>query len=177
MPGLASRLANRMKLIVPGLAGRLASVTKLGMPGLAGRLAVVTGLLVTLAVASMLVVGVRSLRSQAEAQALTRVQLGVSAAREGLRQTTEDVLTAARILAERPPLQRLLRGSVLDALPPYLARYCENASLDACAIVQNGEVLASTSGDIGHPRRPALRCQNAEIVVAPSGSRGTHCRE
>jgi signal transduction histidine kinase len=137
-----------MKLGMPGLAGRLAIRMKLGMPGLAGRLAIVTGVLVTLAVASMLVVGVRSLRSQAEAQALTRVELGVSAAREGLRQITEDVLSAARILGERPPLQRLLRGSILDALPPYLTRYCENASLDACAIVQNGEVLASTSGDI-----------------------------
>ena len=68
---------------MPGLANRLADLTKLGMPGLAGRLALVTGLLVTLAVASMLIVGVRSLRSQAEAQALTRVELGVSAAREG----------------------------------------------------------------------------------------------
>src|SRR5262252_1699287 len=140
-----------MKLSMPGfVAGRLAIPTriKLSMPGLAGRLAIVTGVLVMFAVASMLVVGVRSLRSLAEAEALARVQLGVSAAREGLRQSTEDVLTAARILGERPPLQRLLRGSVLDALPPYLTRYCENASLDACAIVQSGELLASTSGDI-----------------------------
>jgi hypothetical protein len=76
------------------------------------------------------------------------VELGVSAAREGLRQTAEDVLTAARILGERPALQRLLSGSVLDALPPYLARYCENASLDACAIVQSGEVIAGTGGDV-----------------------------
>jgi signal transduction histidine kinase len=162
LPGFAGRLLNRMKLDMPGLPGRLASRAKLNMPGLAGRLALVTGLLVTLAVASMLVVGVRSLRSQAEAQALTRVQLGVSAAREGLRQTTEDVLTAARILGERPPLQRLLRGSVLDALPPYLARYCENASLDACAIVQNGEVLASTSGDIKWPALVAAATEQGE---------------
>ena len=111
MPGFAGRLANRVKLGMPDLASWLASRAKLGMPGLAGRLAIVTGLLVTLAVASMLVVGVRSLRSQAEAQALTRVQLGVSAAREGLRQATEDVLTAARILGERPVLQRQLRST------------------------------------------------------------------
>ena len=71
------------------------------------------------------VVGVRSLRSQAEAEALTRVELAVSAAREGLRQSTEDLLTAARILGERPPLQRLLRGSIRDALPPISAGYCE----------------------------------------------------
>jgi signal transduction histidine kinase len=123
-------------------------VIKLVTPGLAGRLAIVTGVLVTLAVGSMLVVGVRSLRSLAETEALTRVELAVSAAREGLRQSTEDLLTAARILGERPPLQRLLRGSIRDALPPYLVRYCDGAALDACGVVQNGELLASTSPDL-----------------------------
>ena len=89
--------------------------------------------------------GVGSLRSLAEAEALTRVELAVSAAREGLRQSTEDLLTAARILGERPPLQRLLRGSIRDALPPYLVRYCEAQRSTPAAIVQGGEVLASTS--------------------------------
>src|SRR5262245_36642411 len=124
LPGFAGRLANRVKAGLPGFTGWLASRTKRGMPGLAGRLALVTGVLVTLAGASMLIVGVRSRRSQAEAQALTRVELGVSAAREGLRQATEDVLTAARILGERPALQRQLRNPTVDAL--YLTRYCEN---------------------------------------------------
>jgi len=141
MPQSLSRLAGRVQLGLPVAAGRIR------MPGLAGRLAIVTGVLVTLAVASMLFVGVRSLRSLAQAEALTRVELGVSAAREGLRQSMEDVLTAARILGERPPLQRLLRGSIRDALPPYLTRYCESAALDACAIVQNGELIASTAAD------------------------------
>lgn len=145
-------LAGRVKLSLPGLARRAklslpVAAGRIRMPGLAGRLAIVTGVLVTLAVASMLFVGVRSLRSLAQAEALTRVALGVSAAREGLRQSMEDVLTAARILGERPPLQRLLRGSIRDALPPYLTRYCESAALDACAIVQNGELIASTAAD------------------------------
>src|SRR5262245_4009973 len=96
----------------------------------------------------MLGSGVGSLRSLAEAEALTRVELAVSAAREGLRQGTEDLLTAARILGERPPLQRLLRGSIRDALPPYLVRYCDGAALDGCGIVQRGELLATTSADI-----------------------------
>ena len=140
-----------MKLSMPGfVASRLAIPTriKLSMPGLAGRLALVTGLLVTFAVASMLVVGVRSLRSLAQAEALARVELGVSAAREGLRQSTEDVLTAARILGERPPLQRLLRSAIAEALPPYLARNCDNAGFDACAIVQNGEPIAIAGSDL-----------------------------
>jgi signal transduction histidine kinase len=118
---------------------------------LAGRLAIVTGALVTLAVGLMLIVGLRALKSLAEAEALTRVELAVSAGREGLRQSTEDLLTAARILGERPPLLRLLRGSIRDALPPYLTRYCDGAALDACAIAQAGKVIASTSMTLDWP--------------------------
>ena len=117
---------------------------KFHAPGLAGRLAIVTGVLVTLAVAAVSVYGVRSVRDLAEAEGLTRVELAVSAAREALRQSTEDLLTAARVLGERPPLQRLLRGSIPDALPPYLTRYCDGAALDGCAIVQDGRLVASS---------------------------------
>ncbi|HZF28505.1 MAG TPA: ATP-binding protein [Gammaproteobacteria bacterium] len=123
---------------------------KLHAPGLAGRLAIATGVLVTLAVGSMLIVGLGALRSLAETEALTRVELAVSAAREGLRQSTEDLLATGRILSERPALQRLLRGSIRESLPPYLTRYCEGAGLDACAILQDGHVLATSAGaDLG----------------------------
>ena len=176
LPGLAGRvklgfsgLVARVKLGLPSASGRL----KLGLPGLAGRLALVTGLLVTLAVASMLFVGVRSLRSQAEAEALTRVELGVSAAREGVRQATEDVLTAARILGERPPLQRLLRGAIADALPPYLTRYCDNAALDACAILQNGEVIASTSSDVDWKAVVVAEAEQGERFLVTGAARET----
>jgi signal transduction histidine kinase len=121
---------------------------KFHMPGLAGRLAIVTGVLVTLAVAAVSIFGIGSLRDLASAEGLTRVELAVSAAREVLRQGTEDLLTAARILAERPPLQRLLRGPTPDSLPPYLTRYCESAALDGCAIVQDGRLIASSNGEL-----------------------------
>src|SRR5204863_5705527 len=98
MPQSLSRLAGRVQLGLPVAAGRIR------MPGLAGRLAIVTGVLVTLAVASMLFVGVRSLRSLAQAEALTRRELGVSAARAAMRQSLDDVLIAAGILRERRPL-------------------------------------------------------------------------
>ena len=143
------------------------------MPGLAGRLAIVTGVLVTLAVGSMLVSGVRSLRSLAGAEALTRVELAVSAAREGLRQGTEDLLTAARILGERPPLQRLLRGSIRDALPPYLMRYCDGAALDACGIVQGGELLASTSPELDWAAILAAASEQGERFLVTGAAAGT----
>src|SRR5690606_12877661 len=82
---------------------------------------------------------------QAEAAALTRVQLAATAGRENIRQGTEDLLTAARVLAERPTLQRLLRGNDAEQLRSFLGRYCEGAALDGCAVLR-GELLAA-SGD------------------------------
>jgi signal transduction histidine kinase/HAMP domain-containing protein len=136
---------------------------KFHLPGLAGRLAIVTGLLVALAVAAVSVYGIGSLRELAAAEGLTRVELAVSAAREALRQNTEDLLTAARILGEREPLRRLLRGSIPDALPPYLTRYCEGAALDGCAIVQDARLIAS-SGE-------TLDWEQLLVAVAEQGER------
>ena len=124
---------------------------KFHAPGLAGWLAIVTTLLVTLAVTAVSVVGVRLLRDLAEAEALTRVELGVSSALEALRQSGEDVQTAATVLAERPTLLRLLRNS-MDGLDPYLVRYCEGALLDGCAVVRDGTLVAATGANLDWPR-------------------------
>lgn len=117
---------------------------KIHQPGLAGRLAIVTAVLVTSAVVAVSLYAIASLRDLAAAEGLARVELAVSAAREVVRQGTEDLLTGARALAERPPLQRLLRGGGADALPLYLARYCDSASIDACAIFQDGKLVAGS---------------------------------
>jgi signal transduction histidine kinase len=121
---------------------------RLYSPGLAGRLALATGLLVVLAVAAMSIFAIGALRRLADAEGLTRVELAVASAREGMRQSTEDLLTAARILGERPALQRLLRGPVPETLQPFLARYCESVALDACALVRGEDLIAATSGQI-----------------------------
>ena len=117
-------------------------------PGLAGRLALATGLLVALAVAAMSVFAISALRRLADAEGLTRVELAVSSAREGMRQSTEDLLTAARTLGERPALQRQLRGPVPETLQPFLARYCESVALDACALVNGQDLITTTPGPI-----------------------------
>ena len=75
-------------------------------PGLAGRLALATGLLVALAVAAMSVFAISALRRLADAEGLTRVELAVSSAREGMRQSTEDLLTAARPTCARQSSKR-----------------------------------------------------------------------
>ena len=117
-------------------------------PGLAGRLSLATGLLVALAVAAMSIFSIGALRRLADAEGLTRVELAVSSAREGMRLSTEDLLTVARTLGERPALQRQLRGPVPETLQPFLARYCESVALDACALVRGDELIATTPGPI-----------------------------
>lgn len=132
------------KLQKPRLAS-LQRSTREYIPGLAGRLAIATGLLVVLAIGAMSVLSIGTLRRLADAEGLTRVELAVSSAREGVRQSTEDLLNAARILGERPALQRLLRGPTFETLGPFLARYCESVALDACALVRGDEILALTT--------------------------------
>ncbi|HEU4616916.1 MAG TPA: ATP-binding protein [Gammaproteobacteria bacterium] len=116
---------------------------RLHSPGLAGWLAAATATLVTLAVAAVSFYGVETLRRLAEQEGLTRVALAASAAREGVRQSTEDLLTAAHVLADRPTLHRLLSARDESELAPYLEQYCSAASLDACAVVRGDRPLAT----------------------------------
>jgi signal transduction histidine kinase len=104
--------------------------------------------LVFLAVASVSVFSVRMLRDLAKAEGLTRVELGIAAAQEAIRQSTEDLLTAGQVLSERPTLQRLLKSGDSDALGPYLGRYCEGAALGGCAVARGGNLVAASGGDV-----------------------------
>jgi signal transduction histidine kinase len=116
---------------------------------LAAWVAIVTASLVTIAVLAVSVAGVRLLRDLAATEALTRVELGAAAAREALRQEADELMTAARVLSERPTLHQILRDSSLKTLDPYLQRYCEGAVLDACAVLLDGSVLASAGNEFG----------------------------
>ena len=145
---------------------------KLHPPGLAGRLAIVTALLVTLAVAAVSLFGVRSLQRLAEAEAASRVELAVAGAREGLRRSTEDLLTAARVLAERPTLRRLLAAASTDAVAPYLETYCDGAALDGCALVEDGAAVQASGSEIEWARVvDAAASQGERFLVAGAAGR------
>jgi signal transduction histidine kinase/HAMP domain-containing protein len=138
----------RLKKVYESTAAVVQRRARLYAPGLAGRLALATGLLVVLAVAAMSMFAISALRRLADAEGLTRVELAVSSAREGIRLSTEDLLTAARTLGERRALQQQLRGPVPETLQPFLARACESMALDACALVRGEDLLATTAGAI-----------------------------
>jgi signal transduction histidine kinase/HAMP domain-containing protein len=151
----------------------LAKLEQIEAPGLAGRLALVTGALVTLTVATMYAFGVSSLRALAADQATARVQLAVAAAREGLRQDTENLLTAAQILSERPPLQRMLRGGSAEGLPAYLTRSCAGVAVNACALARGQELLAATDSAIDWPRVLTARAEQGERFLVTGATEDT----
>ncbi|MEB3067394.1 hypothetical protein, partial [Parvimonas micra] len=79
--------------------------------------------MVAIHVAIVLLVGggisysaVGMLHDLADEQGKSRVQLASAMAREDLRRNSEDALTAARTLADRPTLQRLLSEGRTDAI-------------------------------------------------------------
>jgi signal transduction histidine kinase len=85
------------------------------------------------------------LRDQAEEQALSRVQLAGLAARDHIRRTSEDGLTAAKLLASRPTLRRLVLDGRPEPLGPFLQRFCTTSGFDGCALLYRAQPIA-TSG-------------------------------
>ena len=84
------------------------------------------------------------LRGLADSQQKIRVQLAGANARQEITRMAEDTLTYARVLAERPPLRRLIAEPGREGLAPFLRRFCETSELDACAVFDGAQVVASS---------------------------------
>jgi signal transduction histidine kinase len=111
--------------------------------------------LVAAHVAIVLIVGggisysaIGMLHDQADEQGKARAQLASATAREEMRRMVEDALAAARALADRPTLPRLLAESHPDTLPPFLRRSCETSGVDACAVVSGKQILAQSGPEL-----------------------------
>jgi signal transduction histidine kinase len=101
------------------------------------------------------------LRVLAESQGKARVLLAGATAHEDVRRMTEDALNSARVLAQRPTLQRLLDEHQNEALAPFLQRFCDTSQLDACAVFSDASLLAATG--------PALDWQGVKSESAEQG--------
>ena len=153
--------------------GRLAA----GPHSLQRLLVLTIGGTVLLAIAALALGAGGLLREQADQQALARVRLAGLAARDDIRRHGEDTLTAARLLASRPTLLRLLHDANDPELPPFLSRFCDTARLDSCAVVLDGRVLASTGPPAAwRDAQDAARKQGESFMLAdtnaPSGQIG-----
>ncbi len=129
----------------------------------AGNLLIVLLALVLMALASSIAVG-----RFAESQGLARSELAVSTAREFLHRLGEGNLSAARTLADRPTLARLLDHPSDPSLGLYLGNYCRDVHATAC-IVSDGQEMSATSGELGlWPEIAAARAEQGErFLLAP----------
>jgi len=115
-----------------------------GKAKLSWLLAGINILLVILVVGGLSVSAVSLLRKLADNQGIVRVQFAGATAREELRRTHEDLLTAARGIAAQGALRRLVHPESATSLEPVLRRACQAASADNCAAVRGQSVLAQT---------------------------------
>ena len=123
---------------VSEIRGRRAGPMTLGR-----LLALVMGCLVVAVMAGFWWMSAGLLRDQAEEQALGRVRVAGLAARDRIRRASEDGLTAARLLASRPTLKRLVVEGRPEPLVPFLQRFCATSGLDTCAVLMGAQPIAA----------------------------------
>ncbi len=100
--------------------------------------------LLLLAVAGVAVAAARLLQQVADQQALARVTQAGLTARAEIDRAGAGALTAARLLAERPTLLRLLQADDTAALVPFLAQFQRTSELGGSAVLRDGRVVASS---------------------------------
>ena len=127
------------------------------------------GGLVLAAILVLAISAVGLLHRQAEQQAIARVEFAGVAAREELRRLSEDTLTTTRVLADRQPLQRLIRAGNREQTELFLRRACGALNLDACAVIVGPNVIASTGRNVAwNETLEATTDQGERFMLAPA---------
>jgi signal transduction histidine kinase len=111
------------------------------------------------------------LRDLADSQQKVRVQLAGANSRAEITRMAEDTLTYARVLAERPPLRRLVDEPGRAGLNPFLRRFCETSELDACAVFDGAQVVGSSGAEVPWPQLYTIASEQGErFLAAPTGT-------
>ncbi len=111
------------------------------------------------------------LRDLADGQQKIRVQLAGANSRAEITRMAEDTLTYARVLAERPPMRRLISESGREGLKPFLRRFCETSELDACAVFDGAQVVAASGVELPWPQLYTVAVEQGERFMAvPPGT-------
>ena len=135
--------------------------------GLAAWLGIGSGIIVLLAVLAVAVASAGLLGRLVRQQAMTRVELAAASARDYLRRVNEDVLAAARELAGRPTLVRLLLQGDMRGIEPVLARYAQSKGLYGCLLVNDGGIAAAAGQQLPWAElEPALEEQGERFAIA-----------
>lgn len=136
--------------------------------GLASWLGGGSVFIVLLAVAAIAIACAIMLNRLVQQQALVRAQLAVASARELLRRAGEDALSDARILAERPTLQRLLEDEPNGGLEPFLQRFGQTTGIDVAALMRGNSAVAASGPSVDWAEiTTAIQEQGERFVIAP----------
>jgi signal transduction histidine kinase len=111
------------------------------------------------------------LRGLADSQQKLHVQLAGANSREEITRMAEDTLTYARVLAERPPLRRLISEPGQGGLAPFLRRFCETSELDACAVFDGAQLVAAAGVELPWAQLyPVAQEQGERFMAVPPGT-------
>jgi len=119
----ALRLAKQWKAGLKRLIARPRSLERLLLFTIAG--------IVLFSIVAIALTSLGLLRGQAKEQALSSVRAAAHQTRYEIRRVGEDTVTAARLLASRPTLARLVQESNTLQLQLVLRRFCETAGSTA----------------------------------------------
>lgn len=129
-------------------------------------IAVINVLVVVLVVGGISISAIGSLRDLADQQGQSRAQLAGAMAREDLRRLGEDVLSHAKVVAERATLQRLLADRESQTLGPYLRRSCNTETITACAVFEAGQLVAQAGVALPWPAIENAAADQGERFLA-----------
>lgn len=162
---MVSRKHPALKPVVASVPRRSDAAAQVGLASWLGGGSV---FIVLLAVAAIAIACAIMLNRLVEQQGLVRAQLAAASGRELLRRAGEDILTDARVLAERPPLERLIETQQRDGLEAFLRRFADSTGLDVAALLRGNELLAQsgTPVDWSEIERAELE-QGERFVLAP----------
>jgi len=111
------------------------------------------------------------LRDLADGQQKIRVQLAGANSRAEITRMGEDTLTYARVLADRPPLRRLISEPGREGLRQFLRRFCETSKLDACAVFDGAQLVAASGAELPWPELFTVATEQGERFMAvPPGT-------
>jgi signal transduction histidine kinase len=134
--------------------------------GLAWSLAAINVAIVVVVVGGISISAVSMLRNLADEQGKSRVSLAGAIAREELRRFSEDALSAAHALADRPALQRLLAENRPDAIAALLRRFCETGGIDACSVFLGDQFVAQAGPPIPWREIITANAEQGETFLA-----------
>jgi len=165
LKAVSLRLSKHFKAGLRSLIARPRSLERLLLFTIAG--------VVLLAIVAIALTSLGLLREQAAEQALFRVRAAAHAARYEIRRVGEDSVTAARLLANRPTLSRLLQESNSLQLPLFLRRFCDTAGMDTCAVfLEDTRLVAAVGAPILWQRAFEAAREQGEGFMIASRERG-----